>query len=99
MELNLCVCNFVKIVGCDFSYQAPVISHEYIKANLVAENTTCACRNELDPSHSVLKHHKLNEILKEIQDAGKRILMMIHHDTETIKRIFKLFEEHLSHHW
>lgn len=33
MRLNLCVCNFVKIEGCDFSYRAPVISYQYVKAN------------------------------------------------------------------
>uniref|UniRef100_A0A8D2M0Y0 Uncharacterized protein n=1 Tax=Zonotrichia albicollis TaxID=44394 RepID=A0A8D2M0Y0_ZONAL len=30
---NFCICNFVKIIGCDFSYLAPVTSHQMIQAN------------------------------------------------------------------
>lgn len=33
-QFNLCICNFVKIEGCDFSYQAPVVAHRHIKVNL-----------------------------------------------------------------
>lgn len=41
----------------------------------------------------------MKEILKEIRDAGKKTLIMIHHDRETIKGVFKQFEEHLSQLW
>lgn len=30
---------------------------------------------------------------------GKKTLITVHHDTDTIKRVFKRLEEHLSHHW
>lgn len=34
-QFYLCICNFVKIEGCDFSYQAPILSYQHIKANLI----------------------------------------------------------------
>lgn len=45
-----------------------------------------------------MKHHELKEILKEIKDEGKRPLITIHHDTETIRRVFKRLEGSSSHH-
>lgn len=30
---NFCICNFVKIIKCDFAYWAPVTSHQLIKTN------------------------------------------------------------------
>ena len=30
---NFCICNFVRIVGCDILYLAPVVSHQLIKSN------------------------------------------------------------------
>ncbi|XP_037995592.1 uncharacterized protein LOC119702133 [Motacilla alba alba] len=55
-QFNLCVCNFVKIEGCDFSYQAPVVSHQYInKLSYCAKNSACAHRNEFDSGGSVVE--------------------------------------------
>ena len=31
--LNFCVCNFIEIIGCDFSYSAPVTSHQLLQSN------------------------------------------------------------------
>ena len=30
---NYCICNFTTITGCDFSYSAPVVSHQFLKSN------------------------------------------------------------------
>ncbi|KAK4806952.1 hypothetical protein QYF61_027319 [Mycteria americana] len=30
---NICVCNFTKIVGCDFNYSAPVTSYQLLQSN------------------------------------------------------------------
>jgi len=32
-HLNFCVCNFTNIVGCNFSYLAPVTSHQLLQTN------------------------------------------------------------------
>lgn len=89
-QFNLCVCNFVKIEGCDF-YQAPVVPHQYIKANLVTvqEIVPVPIGMNLTLVAQLLKHQELREILKEIRGAGEKTLITIHHDTETIKGVFK----------
>lgn len=100
-QYNLCICNFVKIEGCDFFYQAPVISHQHIKANLttVQEILPAPIGMNLTLVAQLLKHNELKEILREIRDEGKRTLITIHHHTETIRRVFKRLEEGPSHHW
>ncbi|KAK4820012.1 hypothetical protein QYF61_017391 [Mycteria americana] len=32
-HLNICVCNFTKIMGCDFNYSAPVTTRQLLQAN------------------------------------------------------------------
>lgn len=89
-QLNLCVWNFVKIKGCNFSYRVPVISHQYIKANLVTVQEILPVPIEMNLTlvAQLLKHQELRKILKEIQNAGKRTFIIIHHETETIKQVF-----------
>ncbi|XP_058280377.1 uncharacterized protein LOC131378803 [Hirundo rustica] len=86
-QFNLCVCNFVRIKGCDFSYRVPIISHQYIKANLatVQKILPVPIGMNLTLVAQLLKHNELGEIIKEIRDEGKETLITIHHDTETIK--------------
>lgn len=56
-----------------------------------------------------MRHHTLpvpvgmnltlgTQLLKILKNKGKKTLIMIHHDTETIQRVFKKLEDQ-SHHW
>lgn len=47
----------------------------------------------------LLKHQDLKKILEKIRIMGKKTLIIIHHDTETIWRVFKRLEGDMSHHW
>lgn len=98
-QFNLCICNFIE--GCDFSYQAPVILHQQIKANLIAvqEILPVPIGMNLTLVTQLLKHNELKEILEEVKNAGKKTLITIHHDTETIQRVLKRLEKDSSHHW
>lgn len=100
-QSNLCICNFTRVEGCDFSYEAPVISHQYIKASLttVQEILPMPIGMNLTLVAQLLKHQDLKKILKKVKDVGKKTLITIHHDTETIKTVFKRLEGQLSHHW
>lgn len=101
IQFILSICNFVKIEGCDFSYQAPVIPYQHKKANLITvqEISPMPIGMNLALVTQLLKHHELKRILKEIKDEGRKTLITIHHDTETIRRVFKRLEEGPSHHW
>lgn len=74
-QLNLCICNFTKIEGGDFSYQAPAVSHQYLKANLttVKEISPVPIGMNLTLVKQLSKHEDLKEILEEIKIMGKKI--------------------------
>lgn len=73
-QFNLCVCSFIKTEGCDFSYQAPVLLHQHIRANLVTvqEILPVPIGMNLTLVPQLLKHFELREILKGIKDEGKK---------------------------
>lgn len=64
-QLNLCICNFVKIKGWDFSYKAPVMLHQYIEANLITvqEILPVPIGMNLTLVTQLLKYNELKEIL------------------------------------
>lgn len=96
---NLCIWNFVKIEGCDFSYQAPVTSYQHVKVNLtVQEISPVPGGMNLTLVAQLLKHNEFKDSLQEIKNEGKKTLITIHRDTETIWRVFKRLEEGPSHH-
>lgn len=73
---NFCICNFTKIVGCDFSYLAPVVSHELIKSNytLYHELSPAPIGMNLTLVKQLIKHQDLVEILEGIRKKmGKRL--------------------------
>lgn len=100
-QSNLCICNFIRIEGCDFSYRGPVISHQHIKANLttVQEISPVPIGMNLTLVKQLLKHEELRRILKESREMGRKTLITVHHDTEAIKRVFKRLETDTSHQW
>lgn len=72
-----------------FPYQAPVISHQHIKAKLttVQDISPVPIGMNLTLVKQLLKHKNLKEILKEIKNIGRKTLIPIHHDTETKKSL------------
>ncbi|OWK60872.1 hypothetical protein RLOC_00000527 [Lonchura striata] len=98
---NFCICNFIKITGCDFIYSAPVVSHQLIKSNYTTYN-------ELPPTHigmnltlvkQLMKHQDLMKIIEEIHKNGQRTLVTVHHDVTEINRVLQRIKQDGSHNW
>lgn len=98
---NFCICNFVKIIGCDFLYFAPVVSHQLIKSNYTMYHklSPIPIGMNLTLIRQLVKHQDLIEILKEIQENGKKTLITVRHDSKKISRILQRARQDASHHW
>lgn len=98
---NFCICSFVKIVGCDFLYVAPVTSHQLIRSNYTIYH-------KLSPTHigmnltlvrQLMKHQDLTKILKEIQKNGEKTLVTVYHDIKEISKVLRRVKQDATHHW
>ena len=98
---NFCICNFTKIVGCDFSYLAPVVSHQLIRSNYTIYHKLLPTPIGMDLTlvKQLVKHKDLMEILREIQRNGENTLITVHHDTQEISRILQRVKQDASHNW
>ncbi|XP_068888050.1 uncharacterized protein [Aphelocoma coerulescens] len=98
---NFCICNFAKIVGCDFSYLAPVVSHQLIRSNYTVYHKLLPTPIGMNLTlvKQLVKHQDLMEILKEIQRNGEKTLVTVHYDTQEISRILQRVRQDASHNW
>ncbi|XP_042660771.1 uncharacterized protein LOC116964869 [Tyto alba] len=98
---NFCICNFVKITGCDFVYWAPVVSHQLIKSKIInyLELSPTPIGMNLTLVRQLIKHQDLLGILREIQRNGEKTLVTIHHDTKEINRVLQRTKQDASHNW
>ena len=98
---NVCICNFVKITGCDFTYLAPVVSHQLIKANYTIYHklSPTPIGMNLTLVRQLIKHQDLMDILKKAQKSGKKTLITVHHDMGEISRVLLRVGQNASHYW
>ncbi|XP_071895524.1 uncharacterized protein [Anas platyrhynchos] len=98
---NFCICNFVRIVGCDFQYLAPVVSHQLIKSNntMYHKLLPTPIGMNLTLVKQLVKHQDLIRILKGIQENGEKTLITVHHDTKEISRVLQRVKRDTSHNW
>jgi len=71
---NICVCNFEKLNGCDFSYSPPIMSYQLMKANytLIQKLQPVPIEMSLNLVKELLQHKDLKQLLKRIQERGKK---------------------------
>ncbi|XP_042660992.1 uncharacterized protein LOC122154684 [Tyto alba] len=98
---NFCICNFAKIIGCDFVYWAPVVSHQLIKSKITGylELSPTPIGMNLTLVRQLIKHQDLLGILREIQRNGEKTLVTVHHDTKEINRVLQRTKQDASHNW
>ncbi|XP_066845245.1 LOW QUALITY PROTEIN: uncharacterized protein [Anser cygnoides] len=98
---NFCICNFVRIIGCDFLYSAPVVSHQLIKSNhtMYHKLLPTPIGMNLTLVKQLLKHQDLIKILKGIQEDGEKTLITVHHDTKEINRVLQRVKQDTDHSW
>ncbi|XP_039946963.2 uncharacterized protein LOC120765837 [Hirundo rustica] len=98
---NFCICNFVRIVGCDFSYLAPVTSHQLIRSNytMYHQLSPAPIGMNLTLVRQLMNHQDLTEILKEIQEKGQKTLVTVYHDVKEISKVLQRVNQDTNHHW
>ena len=98
---NFCICNLDSIIGCDFTYSVPVVSHQMIKASYIMYHhlspTPIGMNRRL--VKWIIKHPDLDEILKEIKENGEEVLITVHHDAEEISKVLQRIKQETSHPW
>ncbi|XP_067170013.1 uncharacterized protein [Apteryx mantelli] len=98
---NICVCNFSKVMGCDFNYSAPVVSHQLIQSNytLSQDLLPTPIRMNLTLVRKLLQHDDLCQLLKRIRNNGQKTLITVHHDAEEILHILERVKKNGEYHW
>lgn len=95
---NFCICNFIRIIGCDFSYLVPTVSHQLIKSNYTTYY-------QLLPTHigmnltlvkQLMNHEDPVKIAKEIQENGQKMLT-VQRDTKKVSRVLQRVKQDTSH--
>ncbi|KAK4832914.1 hypothetical protein QYF61_026557 [Mycteria americana] len=84
---NICVCNFTKVMGCDFNYSAPVTSYQLLQSNYTLSR-------DLLPTPI-----GMNLTLNASEKNGYKTLITVHHDSEEIHHVLERVKEDGEHHW
>ena len=91
---NLCIYNFTKIIECDFSYLAPVMSHQLLQSNytLIHNLQPTPIGMNLTLVKQLLQHKDLVKILEKVWENGQKNppkLITVHHNVEEIHRVLE----------
>ncbi|KAK4825915.1 hypothetical protein QYF61_003410 [Mycteria americana] len=98
---NICVCNFTKIMGCDFNYSAPVTTHQLLQADYTLHQDLLPnpIGTNLTLVRKLLQRDDLNQLLEHIQNNGHKTLVTVHHDAEEIHCVLERVKQDGGHHW
>lgn len=71
-DSNVCICNFTKILECDFSYSASVASYQLITSNytLLHDLLPTPIGMNLTLVKKLLLHEDLKWLMKQVQENG-----------------------------
>ncbi|XP_068521809.1 uncharacterized protein [Anas acuta] len=98
---NVCVCNFTKILGCDFKYSAPVTSYQLIASNyiLLHELLPTPIGMNLTLVKKLLVHEDLKQLMTQVRESGQKTLITVHHDAQEIHRVMERVKRDERHRW
>lgn len=96
---NFCACNFTKISGCDFSYEAPVTSHYPLQSNytLIHKLMPTPVGMDLTLVRQLLPHRDSAEILEKMKKKGQKALVSVHHNVRQIHRVMDRVDKDAEH--
>ena len=88
---NVFVCNFTKILGCDFKYSVPVTSCQLIASNyiLLHELLPTPIGMNLTLVKKLLVHEDLKQLMTQVQENGQKTLITVHHDIEKVRQVLE----------
>ena len=91
----------MNITGCDFSYLAPVTSHQLLKSNytLIHELPPVSMGMNLTLVKQLLQHQHLIKILEKVRENERKTLIAVHHNVEEIHRVLRRVRKDAEHGW
>ncbi|KAK4810571.1 LOW QUALITY PROTEIN: hypothetical protein QYF61_004534 [Mycteria americana] len=100
-QIFVFVCNFTKIVGCDFNYPAPVTSYQLLQSNytLSQDLLPTPIGMNLTLVKKLLQHDDLCQLLERIRNNGHKTPITVHHDAEEIHHVLERVKKDGEHHW
>uniref|UniRef100_A0A8C5IUW4 Uncharacterized protein n=1 Tax=Junco hyemalis TaxID=40217 RepID=A0A8C5IUW4_JUNHY len=100
-DTNFYVCNFTKIVGCDFHYTVPITTQQLINAdyNLYQEIPKLQIGVDVKVLKAMLAHPKVKQLVQKVNQTTKRIVWQVEHNSEKIKDVLTEVEQVGQHHW
>ena len=95
------ICNFTKVVGCDFNYAAPVTSYQLLQSNYTLSQSLLPTPIGMNLTlvKKPLQHDDLCQLLECVQNNGHKTLITIHRDTEGIHNALEKVKKDGEHHW
>uniref|UniRef100_A0A8D2LZR5 Uncharacterized protein n=1 Tax=Zonotrichia albicollis TaxID=44394 RepID=A0A8D2LZR5_ZONAL len=98
---NFCVCNFTKIVGCDFHYTVPITTQQLINAdfNLYQEIPKLQIGMDVKILKAMLAHPKVKQLVQKVNQTTKRMVWQGEHNSEKKTNILTEVEQVGQHHW
>lgn len=81
---DICVCNFTKIIGCNFNYSTPVTSYQLLQSNYILTQDLLPIPTGMNLTllKKLLQHDDLCQLLTHTQNNGRKTLFTFHHDSE-----------------
>ena len=90
---NFCVCNFTRIVGCDFDYVVPVTTRQLIEADYTLYHDVPKLQIDISLLEARLRHPDIEKLVQEVNRMAQRMLWQVKHDSENIKSILANAEQ------
>ncbi|XP_017695589.1 PREDICTED: uncharacterized protein LOC108510426 isoform X1 [Lepidothrix coronata] len=100
-DTNFCICNFTKIVGCDFSYTAPITTQQLIEAEYTLYHEVPKLQIGMDTKllKEMLMHPEVRKLAQKVNQTTQRMVWQVEHNSEGIKNILAKVTQVGQHHW
>ena len=87
---KFCMCNFTRIVGCDFDYVVPVTTRQLLGTDYTLYHDIPKLQIGMNISlfKAMLRHPNIERLVPEINRTAQHMLRQEKRDSENIKSIF-----------
>ena len=98
---NFCVCNFTRIVGCDFSYTVPITTQQLLAVEYTLYHNVPRLQIGMDTNllKTMLRHPDIEKPAQEVSKTTQRMLWQVEHDSVSIKNVLTKIEQVGEHDW
>lgn len=99
---NVCICNVHSLIGSDIYFKSkdPTVEEMSVKYQLVDEVKPIHLGENINAICSLMKHPDLHSKLEELQEQGKTLMLIIHHNNEKTHAVLdRVRKDCIYAHW